>query len=170
MHGCDPVEENVVFSGFGLQLCQRVLGTAHWNTKNNEALDARLKKNVPSPHDCSGIFTPGNLLQSMTTSGIDPTLVPDGCLALVQCDPRLVPQVGGQRVVDVYHSVWLRCHIEVVVKGEQVFAPAQLSGHGHQSSVLPQTEEEGHQGVSLFAPLALWDVVHNPELILHGVP
>ena len=98
----------------------------------------------------------------MTTSGVDPTLVLDGCLALVQCDPRLVPQVGGQRVVDV------SCHIEVVVKGEQVFAPAQLSGHGHQSSVLPQTKEEGHQGVSLFALLALWDVVHNPELIEHS--
>ena len=94
-HGCDLVEENVVFARFGLKLCQRVLGTAHWNTQNNAALEVWLKKNFLSPHDCGGIFTPGGILQSMATSGIDPTLIPDDCFALVQCDPRLVPQMGG---------------------------------------------------------------------------
>ena len=32
--------------------------------------------------------------------------------------------------------------------------------------MLPQTEEERHQGVTLFAPVALWNVVHSPPTIL----
>ena len=55
--------------------------------------------------------------------------------------------------MDVYHSVWLRCHVEVIKKSKDVFTSSQLSCHWGQGSVLPQTEEEGHQRVSLFAPL-----------------
>ena len=69
-------------------------------------------------------------------------------------------------MVDVHHKVWLGCDIEVVVKSEQLLTSVQLNCDGSEGSVLPQTEEEGHQGVTLFAPLALWNVVHGPQLIL----
>ena len=73
---------------FGLQLGQDGLRVAHWNPQNNETLEMRFEKNVPSPHDCVGICAPGGILQRMATPGTDPGLIPDDCLALVQCDPR----------------------------------------------------------------------------------
>ena len=78
----------------------------------------------------------------------------------MQSDPRVVPQTGGQGMVDVHHTIWLGCDIQVIVES------VQLSCDGSEGSVLPQTKEEGHHGVTLFAPLALWNVVHSPKLIL----
>ena len=71
---------------FGLQLGQDELRAAHWNPQNNETLELWLEKNVPSPHDCVGICAPRGILQRMATPGTDPGLIPDDCLALVQCD------------------------------------------------------------------------------------
>ena len=56
--------------------------------------------------------------------------------------------------------------MQVIVENEQLLTSVQLSCDGSEGSVLPQTEEEGLQGVTLFAPFALWNVVHNPQLIL----
>ena len=74
---------------FGLQLGQDELRAAHWNPQNNETLELWFEKNVPSPHDCVGICAPGGILQRMATPWADPGLIPDDCLALMQCDPRL---------------------------------------------------------------------------------
>ena len=67
---------------FGLQLGQDELRTAHWNPQNNETLELWFEKKVPSPH-----------LQRMATPWADPGLIPDDSLALMQCDPHLVPQM-----------------------------------------------------------------------------
>ena len=77
------------------------LKAAHWNPPKQRDLEMWIKQNIPSPHLPAWRHPPTH-----SKPGTDPGLIPDDRLALVHCDPRLVPQIGGQGMMDVHHTIW----------------------------------------------------------------
>ena len=99
----------------------------------------------------------------MSTYSTQPnTVIPRGCLAFVQLNASDSSQCIGEDVADEANAPWLTHHVRVIQESTQLFACQELRGHFLQSSLNPNGEKQGHQGIAL---LPTWVTVrHSPSL------
>ena len=105
-HGCDPVEENVVFSGFGVQLNQRDSGRPTGTPRTTRPWMRGSRRTFP---------------RHTTAVGSSRLASSKAWQPRVQCDPWFHKWVANEWWMSTTQS---GCAvIEVVVKSEQVFTP-----------------------------------------------
>ena len=101
----------------------------------------------------------------MDAVGLFTRRVPHAGLGRVQPDPGVLPESGGQGVVQCADSRWACDDVDIVEVSEHGLAVCEFWLDRCQGGVLCQAEQSWHERVALFLPFCLQDAMRLAPVI-----
>ena len=107
----------------------------------------------------------GSDLRAAAVNLSHPSSVSQLRLALMESDPRMLPHLPIQRLVECFRAIWFTAHVNVVHEREQPLRVQQILTHVHESAMLAANVQSGHEWIALFPTLALPYLVRDAHVI-----
>ena len=139
-----------------VQFGRDVLRLPDWSAQNLEILLRPWPGNITFPHSGLGIDLHGCTLHLLTSWRAFTCSVPHLCLAQVQRDACMDPQLPLQQLVNVPHPVRAADDMDVVKERKQLLVLLQLLRNGHQRTICPKLSNIGIVASPCSPPSPCW--------------